>query len=83
MINNKIEKIYEVIKKNGRTLNLHEIKAMTGVGNGYKHSDINNTAYSSADSHKSEEIYELLNNTTKKLNLYEIKVQTGAGSGYR
>ena len=35
MRNNKIEKIYEVIKANGRALNLHEIKAMTGVGNGY------------------------------------------------
>ena len=88
MRNNKIEKIYEVIKTNGRALNLHEIKAMTGAGNGYaaqntiKSSDINNTCITNSYNHKSKKINELLNTAGMKLNLYQIKAMTGAGNGY-
>ena len=88
MRNNKIEKIYEVIKTNGRALNLHEIKAMTGVGNGYaaqntiKSSDINNNYIAESYNHKSHKINELLNNAGMKLNLHQIKALTGAGNGY-
>ncbi len=83
MNNNKIKKIYEVIKENGRTLNLHEIKAMTGIGNGYNHSDINTTAYTSTTSHKNEKIYDEVTNINSKANLHKIKAQTGAGNGYK
>ncbi|SCJ89539.1 Uncharacterised protein [uncultured Clostridium sp.] len=89
MKNNKIKKIYEVINENGRGLNLHEIKAMTGVGNGYKHSNIvniiNNISNNITETynHKSHKINELLNNSGRSLNLHQIKALTGAGSGYR
>ena len=88
MRNNKIEKIYEVIKTNGRALNLHEIKAMTGVGNGYaaqntiKSSDINNSYITESCNHKSKKINELLNTAGVRLNLHQIKAMTGAGNGY-
>ena len=36
MRKHKINKIYEVINKYNNALNLHEIKAKTGAGNGYK-----------------------------------------------
>ncbi len=82
MENNKIKKIYEVINENGRTLNLHEIKAMTGVGNGYNTSDASATPVVTTDN-KSEKIYDVVTNIKGKINLHEIKAQTGAGNGYK
>ena len=38
----KSEKIKEVIHGTDEDLNLHEIKARTGAGNGYKHNDKDN-----------------------------------------
>ena len=83
MNNNKIKKIYEVMKENGRSLNLHEIKAMTGIGNGYNHSDINTTTYESTASTKSAKTYDVVTNIEGKVNLHKIKSQTGAGNGYK
>lgn len=82
MKNNKIKKIYEVINENGRGLNLHEIKAMTGVGNGYK-SSVGNATPVVTNNHKSEKIYDVVTNRKGKTNLHEIKAQTGAGNGYK
>lgn len=85
----KFKKINEVINKYGHTLNLHEIKAKTGVGNGYKYIDEVTTSKTinsnipKAYTHKSHKINDLILNTSKKLNLHEIKAQTGAGSGYK
>ena len=81
MRNNKIEKIYEVIKENGRALNLHEIKAMTGVGNGYNYSN-NTTCAVATTSNKSQKIYDVVTNISGKVNLHTIKAMTGAGNGY-
>ena len=36
MKNHKNEKIHKAIHENDRKINLHEIKAQTGAGNGYK-----------------------------------------------
>ena len=88
MKNNKMNKVYEVMNGNKRGLNLHEIKAITGIGNGHKNSNIvdliNNISNNIAEvcSHKSNKINEVLNNS-RNLNLYQIKALTGAGSGYR
>lgn len=82
MKNNKIKKIYEVINENGRGLNLHEIKAMTGVGNGYN-SLVESTTPVVTNSHKSEKIYDVVTNKRVRANLHEIKAQTGAGNGYK
>ena len=82
MKNNKIKKIYEVINENGRTLNLHEIKAMTGVGNGYNNLGGNATPVVST-THKDEKIYDAVTNIRGNLNLHEIKAKTGAGNGYK
>ena len=82
MKNNKIEKIYEVIKENGRALNLHEIKAMTGVGNGYNYSNNNTTCAVATTSKKSQKIYDVVTNISGKVNLHTIKAMTGAGNGY-
>ena len=84
----KSEKIKEVIHGTDEDLNLHEIKARTGAGNGYaaqntiKSSDINNTCITNSYNHKSKKINELLNTAGMKLNLYQIKAMTGAGNGY-
>ncbi|CUO16898.1 hypothetical protein H8S10_15840 [Clostridium sp. NSJ-49] len=83
MRNNKIEKIYEVIKENGRTLNLDEIKSMTEVGNGYNYSNNNTTCAVAVPSHKSQKIYDVVTNISGKINLHTIKAMTGAGNGYR
>ena len=84
MRNNKIEKIYEVIKENGRTLNLDEIKSMTEVGNGYNYSNNNTTTCAVATtSKKSQKIYDVVTNISGKINLHTIKAMTGAGNGYR
>ena len=85
----KSEKIKEVIHGTDEDLNLHEIKARTGAGNGYKHIDkvnMSTTINNDTDktyTHKSHKINDLIINTSKKLNLHEIKAQTGAGSGYK
>ena len=83
----KSHKIEEVIEQNDEDLNLHEIKAKTGAGNGYKH---NNTNLEIAEkisnyenSHKSHKIENIINENDGKLNLHEIKAKTGAGSGYK
>lgn len=85
----KLEKLYDIIINTKGRVNLHKIKAQTGVGNGYKHIDevntfttINNDT-TKTYTHKSHKINDLILNTTKKLNLHEIKAQTGAGSGYK
>lgn len=82
MENNKIKKIYEVINENGRGLNLHEIKAMTGVGNGYN-SSVGNTTPVVTTTYKSEIICNVATSRRRNVNLHEIKAQTGAGNGYK
>ena len=42
MKNHKNEKIHKAIHENDRKINLHEIKAQTGAGNGHKNSNIVN-----------------------------------------
>lgn len=82
MKNNKIKKIYEVINKNGRGLNLHEIRTMTGVGNGYN-SSVGNTTPVVTTTYKSERICDVVTNRRSNVNLHEIKAQTGVGNGYK
>lgn len=87
MKKHKSKKIHEVINEYNNILNLHQIKAKTGAGNGYKyHSEVvapDNICITKTSTHKSSKIYDLLVNSTKKLNLHEIKAQTGAGNGYK
>lgn len=87
MENIKAKKINEVFNKYGSTLNLHEIKSITGAGNGYKHTTIhsdNNIVNAVANnSNKFEKIYNAITNIKGKFNLHQIKAQTGAGNGYR
>lgn len=87
MKKHKSNKIYEVINKYNNALNLHEIKAKTGAGNGYKNyievATSNNSYMTETVVHKSHIINSVLLNSNKKLNLHEIKAQTGAGNGYK
>ena len=83
----KSHKIEEVIKKNDDDLNLHEIKAKTGAGNGYKNITTNLEAGEEIcdckKPHKSHKIKHVINKHDGNLNLHEIKAKTGAGSGYK
>ncbi|MCI9069657.1 hypothetical protein [Clostridium sp.] len=83
----KSHKIEEVIKKNDDDLNLHEIKAKTGAGNGYKNITTNVEAGEEIcdckKPHKSYKIKHVINKHDGNLNLHEIKAKTGAGSGYK
>ncbi|CUP05890.1 hypothetical protein [Clostridium disporicum] len=85
MKKHKSEKIHQVVHDNDRKLNLHEIKAETGAGNGFKSSGeqskvpIQDTYEASS---KSEKIQEAMSNSEGKINLHTIKAQTGAGNGY-
>lgn len=85
MKKHKSEKIHQVVHDNDRKLNLHEIKAETGAGNGFKSSGeqskvpIQGTYEASS---KSEKIQEAMSNSEGKINLHTIKAQTGAGNGY-
>ena len=86
MKKHKSEKIHQVVHENDRDLNLHEIKAKTGAGNGYKHhSNTNSQSYTSnafiSDS-KYDTIYKVVTDIEGKANLHKIKAQTGAGNGY-
>ena len=70
MENIKAKKINEVFNKYGSTLNLHEIKSITGAGNGYKHTTIhsdNNIVNAVANnSNKFEKIYNAITNIKGK-----------------
>ena len=81
----KSKKISEVINKSDEDLNLHEIKAKTGAGNGL--SSTNTTPSEMIDNnnptHKSHKINEVINEHGSDLNLHEIKAKTGAGNGYK
>lgn len=83
----KSHKIQEVIHENDEDLNLHEIKAKTGAGNGYKHNnpnlEIGEEISNYGKSHKSHKIENVINEHDGNLNLHEIKAKTGAGSGYK
>ena len=85
MEKHKSEKIHQVIHGSSENLNLHEIKARTGAGNGYK-SDIE-VADELGDyndfTHKSHKIEQVIQKSNEDLNLHEIKARTGAGSGYK
>ena len=90
MKKHKSQKIKEVIHQSDEDLNLHEIKARTGAGNGYKHHTPNNhhveTAKEISDSdpiHKSHKITNVINEHDGNLKLHEIKAKTGAGSGHK
>ena len=78
----KSRKINEVINKYGYTLNLHEIKAKTGAGNGHRHTIVNVDNNISNNSPKLEKLYEIITNTKGSVNLHKIKAQTGVGNGY-
>ena len=70
MRNNKIRKIYEVINENGRGLNLHEIKAMTGIGNGYNSTTIDTipvTTTGAGNGHKHSNIVDVINNISNDI----------------
>lgn len=86
MEKHKSKKINEVINKYGSTLNLHEIKAITGAGNGHKNTNIpvdSNIANTEViNSNKIEKIYDAIANINGRVNLHKIKEQTGAGNGY-
>ncbi len=79
----KSRKINEVINKYGYTLNLHEIKAKTGAGNGHRHAIVNVDNDISNNSPKLEKLYEIITNTKGSVNLHKIKAQTGVGNGYK
>lgn len=79
----KSRKINEVINKYGYTLNLHEIKAKTGAGNGHRHTIVNVDNDISNNSPKLEKLYEIITNTKGSVNLHKIKAQTGVGNGYK
>ena len=81
----KSRKINEVINKYGYTLNLHEIKAKTGAGNGHRHTvmSVNNNDNISNNSPKLEKLYDIIINTKGRVNLHKIKAQTGVGNGYK
>lgn len=85
----KSEKIKEVIHRTDEDLNLHEIKARTGAGNGYKHHDYDHDIELGEElgefdkTHKSHKIKEVINQHDGNLNLHEIKAKTGAGSGHK
>ena len=85
MCTHKSKKISEVINKSDEDLNLHEIKAKTGAGNGL--SSTNTTPSEMIDNnnptHKSHKINEVFNEHGSDLNLHEIKAKTGAGSGHK
>lgn len=81
MKNNKINKIYEVMNGNRRGLNLHEIKAMTGVGNGYKNGAMEATPV--AVNNEGEKVNKVVTNKNRRVNLHKIKAQTGAGNGHK
>ena len=89
MENIKAKKINEVFNKYGSTLNLHEIKSITGAGNGYKHHDHDHDIEFGEElgefdkNHKSHKIKEVINQHDGNLNLHEIKAKTGAGSGHK
>ena len=61
----KSHKIQEVIHENDEDLNLHEIKAKTGAGNGYKHNNTNleigEEISNYGKSHKSHKIENVIN----------------------
>lgn len=85
----KSEKIKEAIHGTDEDLNLHEIKAITGAGNGYKHHTHEHNIEAGEElikfdkTHKSHKIKEVINEHDGNLNLHEIKAKTGAGSGHK
>lgn len=82
----KSEKINEYLQKAQGKVNLHDIKAETGAGNGFKNMEpnlSNNDEDIEDFTHKSEKIHHVVSNTEGKVNLHEIKARTGAGNGYR
>ena len=88
MKNHKSHKIKEALHESGEDLNLHEIKARTGAGNGYKHHTHDNVETEKKISgsnviHKSHKITDVINEHDGNLNLHEIKAKTGAGSGHK
>ena len=83
----KSEKIHHYINRTNRKANLHEIKAETGAGNGFKN-NISTTPYDNSLSkeallHKSERIHHFISNTLHRVNLHHIKAETGAGNGFK
>ena len=64
---------------------MHEIKARTGAGNGYKHNTEAAAELGNYDNftHKSHKIEQVIQESNEDLNLHEIKAKTGAGSGHK
>jgi hypothetical protein len=84
----KSPKVKETINKSNEDLNLHEIKAKTGAGNGYKHSytkdiEVSDEISNSSMFHKSNKIQDVIDEHDGHLNLHQIKTKTGAGSGHK
>lgn len=85
MKKHKSEKIHEVVLENDRNLNLHEIKAETGAGNGHSSTSIPSEVAkhnSFIPTSKFQKIHQMVTNIEGKVNLHKIKAQTGAGNGY-
>ena len=95
MKKHKSEKIEEVVQQHDRKLNLHEIKAQTGAGDGFIDQkdlkdnvntppcDCSDPQCHCGDTHKSHKIHAVFHASDRRLNLHEIKQKTGAGSGYK
>lgn len=86
MKNHKNEKIHKAIHENDRKINLHEIKAQTGAGNGYKdRKNINESSLANEhfiNTNKFHKIEQVVANIEGRVNLHKIKAKTGAGNGY-
>ncbi len=76
MKKHKSEKIEEVVQQHDRKLNLHEIKAQTGAGNGYKHPDDTNEALPINDTfvntNKFHKIHQVVNSLVMVINTLMI-----------
>ncbi|MCE9655525.1 hypothetical protein [Clostridium celatum] len=79
----KSEKISQVLNESNTDLNLHEIKAKTGAGNGFKHHTSTSKSSLINNTNKSKKIYDIVTNIEGKINLHKIKSQTGAGNGFK
>lgn len=85
---NKSEKINKVLNEENRDLNLHEIKAKTGAGNGYSNTNslkkdkVNVSDDVFVHTSKYDKIHKVLAHIEGKANLHKIKSETGAGNGY-
>lgn len=80
MDTHKSKKISEVMHKSDENLNLHQIKAKTGAGNGYKSTTIASNDNVSGNQHKGHNIYDVVTKIEGKANIHKVKA---AGNSYK